>query len=92
MPHKVHHHLTAANLSIGTSAPEFRPEAAQPRTPRQRKPNLATAIKLARKAGVNVSGAVFETDGRLSLTFGESNNANGSSTLDDWVLKHARQT
>jgi hypothetical protein len=90
MPPKMHD-LNAASLVIGTPALEPRPGAAQPKTARQRKPNLATAMKQARKAGVEVIGATLETDGRLSLTFGGSTNANACSTLDDWIVKHAHK-
>jgi hypothetical protein len=42
--------------------------------PAARKPTLADALKQAKKAGVNVSGATIE-DGKVSLTFGENEDA-----------------
>lgn len=72
--------------------PEDLKAPSRPKPPRQRKPNLAAAIKQAKKAGVNVSGAVLETDGRLLLTFGKSTNANNVNSLDTWIMKNARQT
>lgn len=89
MPPK--HDLNAASPVIGTPALGSRPETRQPRTARLRKPNLATAIKQAAKAGVIVSGAVIETDGRLSLTFGESTNLNSANNLDVWIAKNANK-
>lgn len=90
MPPKIHD-LNEASPVIGTPALESRPVATQPRTARLRKPNLATAIKQAAKAGVNVRGAVIETDGRLSLTFGESTNPNSENRLDAWIAKNANK-
>ncbi len=72
--------------------PEDFKAPSRPKPSRQRKPNLAAAIKQAKKAGMSVSGAVLETDGRLSLTFGELTNANSVNSLDTWIMKNARTT
>ncbi len=57
--------------------------SAQPVKPscRARRVTLASALKQARKAGVNVKRADIEPDGRVSLTFG---NPNDPVTENEW--------
>jgi hypothetical protein len=56
---------------------------------RQRKPRLDRALQQAKKAGVNVSGAMLAADGSVSLSFGAGDKHQGNE-LDDWMTKHAR--
>ena len=56
--------------------------------PRQRhKATLAAALKQAKEAGVNVSGATLAADGSVSLQFGEPE-AEQTNELDKWMAKH----
>jgi len=79
MADDTHHHFVAASLAAG---------AANVRR-RQRKPTLAGALKQAKKAGVNVSGATIE-DGKVSLTFGEDEEAR-VTPLERWRAKRRGQ-
>jgi len=79
MADDTHHHFVAASLAAG---------AANVRR-RQRKPTLAGALKQAKKAGVNVSGATIE-DGKVSLTFGEDEEAR-VTPLEQWRAKRRGQ-
>jgi hypothetical protein len=54
-----------------------------------RKPSLARFIKQARKLGLAVSGATLATDGSVSLTFGESQQAEASNP---WLAEIDRMT
>jgi hypothetical protein len=58
---------------------------------RMRKPNLAAAIRQARKAGVDVSGATIGPDGSVSLTFGQPVKSDGNCDGNPWdeVLTNA---
>jgi hypothetical protein len=78
MADDTHHLLVAASLAAG---------AANVR--RQRKPTLADALKQAKKAGVDVSGATIE-DGKVSLTFGENEDAK-VTPLEQWRAKRRGQ-
>lgn len=60
-------------LSIGKSKP----------AKRQRKPSLASAIKQAGKAGVNVAGATVKPDGSVALEFGETPTSQEDNEWDD---------
>jgi hypothetical protein len=62
-----------------------------PRKRRLRKPKLADALKAAKKAGTNVTGATLAPDGSVSLTFGETAKRNGSDDLDQWMADCADQ-
>ena len=61
------HVLQALDLVIGG-------KAAPPR--RRRKLSLASELRQAAKAGLNVTAAMIEPDGRLSLRFGEPDGGN----------------
>ena len=50
---------------------------------RKPKPNLATAIKQATKAGVKVNGATIAADGSISLTLG-NNSTPPDDEINEW--------
>ena len=77
-------------LALDELAFALEPPAAptpEPRSRRQRKPTLASAIREARKAGVPVSGATLTADGSVSLTFGGEPKTSRNE-LDEWMARH----
>jgi hypothetical protein len=63
----------------------FSAKAKRPRNPRKpRKPILARAAKEAAKAGLKVTGATYEPDGRLSLQFGDAAREATVTPLEQW--------
>jgi hypothetical protein len=46
-------------------------------TPRKRRPSLRRAIREAAKAGVTVTSATIDADGKIRLEFGERDGDNG---------------
>jgi hypothetical protein len=73
------HSLGAANLACGlTAAPRKR----------RRRIMLATAMKQAAKAGIEVARYDIEPDGRISIVTGK-NEIDHTNDLDKWIAKHA---
>src|SRR5262245_19527894 len=58
--------LEARNKAVTTAKASPPPHAR-----RQRKPNLASALRQAPKAGASVQGAVIDPSGKIELRFGE---------------------
>jgi hypothetical protein len=56
---------------------------------RQRKPTLANALKQAKKAGLEPSGATVTADGNVSLTFGAGDGTQPNGNPWDEVLTNA---
>ena len=57
----------------------------RPTRRRSRRPNLASALKQAGKAGVAVSGATIRPDGSVALEFGNPDSARPESNEWDSV-------
>jgi len=55
-----------------------------------RKPTLASELRQARRAGLSVTAAIIDPDGRLSLQFGEPTAESVESNPWDRVLNHAQ--
>jgi hypothetical protein len=82
------HHLGAVPVEVGkTEIGKFQTGAQK----RHRKPNLARALREAKKAGVPVAGAMLTADGSVSLSFGEAVKTPGNA-FDEWVAGHESKT
>jgi hypothetical protein len=54
------------------------------RVRRRRRPTLSSALKAAQKAGKSVKSATIDTDGRITIVFGEPVESTNES---DWDRK-----
>jgi len=67
----------------------FEPWESPTRRRKKRKPNLASALKQASKAGVAVAGATITADG-VTLEFGQPDAVKTNTNPWDEVLDHER--